>query len=355
VPPKSRSTQTDVARRAGVSQAMVSYVVNGNATVKIPDETRQRILEAMTELGYVPNALARGLRSGQTKTIGLVIPDNANPFFAEIARVIENIGFKNGFSVILCNSDYDLAKENAHVDVLLAKQVDGVIFCSSGGTSEAQQKLQDGNTPWVTIDHDISGLQTGSVLIDYQLGGTLATQHLLALGHQRIGCITGPTQFSSSSERLDGYRHALKKAGLKVDPALIVPGDFRIRGGESAMLALLKLKRPPTAVFAFNDLMAIGAMQGARIRGLQVPGDLSIVGFDDIPLAQALYPTLTTVAQPINEIARFVMEILLGQVQGTPGELAATSDNRVVLKPTLVVRDSTRPLNTSNGRAHRRP
>ncbi len=343
---KSRATQIDVARLAGVSQAMVSYVVNGSSAVKIPDETRQRIVEAMNALGYVPNALARGLRSGRTKTIGLVIPDNANPYFAEIARFIENIGFENGFSVILCNSDYDLDKENAHVDVLLAKQVDGVIFCSSGGTSEAQQKLRDGKTPWVTMDHDIAGLQTGSVLIDYQLGGYLATRHLLDLGHRRIGCITGPIQFSSSVERLDGYHQALLEAGHPVDPTLIIPGDFRIGGGEAAMLALLELELPPSAVFAFNDLMAIGAMQGARIRGLQVPGDVSIVGFDDIPLAQALYPTLTTVAQPMSEIARLVMEILLGQVRGKPGPFTATTDNRVVLNPGLVVRDSTCPPKT---------
>ena len=353
MPPKSRSTQIDVARLAGVSQAMVSYVVNGNTTVKIPDDTRQRILEAMNELGYVPNALARGLRSGRTKTIGLVVPDNSNPFFAEIARFIENIGFENGFSVILCNSDYDLAKENAHIDVLLAKQIDGVIFCSSGGTSEAQQKLRDGKTPWVTMDHDISGLQTDSVLIDYQLGGYLATHHLLDLGHQRIGCITGPTQFSSSSERLEGYLKALKEANLPIDPALIVPGDFRIRGGETAMLELLNLERPPSAVFAFNDLMAIGAMQGARIRGLQVPDDVSIVGFDDIPLAEALYPTLTTIAQPISAIARVVMEILLGQVKGGSGEPVAKTFNRVVLQPILMVRASTRAIDATDRQAHR--
>ncbi len=334
----SRPTQTDIARRAGVSQAMVSYVVNGNEKVKIPDETRQRILAAMTELEYVPNALARGLRSGRTKTIGLIVPDNANPFFAEIARVIESIGFDNGFSVILCNSDYDLAKEDAHVDVLLAKQVDGVIFCSSGGTGEAQQKLRAGKTPLVTIDHDIAGLQTGSVRIDYQLGGQLATRHLLDLGHRRIGCITGPTQFTSSAERLDGYIKTLLEAGLRVDSALIVPGDFRIRGGEDAMLQLLRLPQPPTAVFAFNDLMAIGAMQGARIHGLQVPGDVSIVGFDDIPLAQALYPALTTIAQPISEIARIVMEVFLNQVEAR----SAKDADRFVLHPTLVVRDSTR-------------
>ena len=139
---KSRSTQADIAKLAGVSQAMVSYVVNNNPNVKIPDETRQRILDAIKELEYVPNALARGLRSGQTKTIGLVVPDNSNPFFAEMARVIENLGFENGYSVILCNSDYELEKENAYVDVLLAKQADGVIFISSAEMKRSRRNCR---------------------------------------------------------------------------------------------------------------------------------------------------------------------------------------------------------------------
>jgi len=342
--PKTRATQTDIARRAGVSQAMVSYVVNGNTRVSIPDETRRRIEAVMEELGYVPNALARGLRSGQTRTIGLVVPDNTNPFFAEIARRIENLGYEKGFSVILCNSDYDLAKENAHVDVLLAKQVDGVIFCASGGSGGAQQRLLASKTPVVTIDHDISNQRDETVLIDYRLGGYLATRHLLEQGHRQIGCITGPRALSSSAGRLTGYRDALKESGLRADTALTVPGDFRIQGGEAAALKLLRGRRRPSAIFAFNDLMAIGAMQAARILGLSVPADVSIVGFDDIPLAQAIYPALTTIAQPISEIARLAMEVFFKQIRGGVSATATPAGPSVVLKPALITRSSTAPF-----------
>lgn len=344
---KIRSTQADVAKLADVSQATVSYVVNNNLNVKIPDETRQRILDAMNELDYVPNGLARGLRSGQTKTIGLVVPDNSNPFFAEVAREIENLGFENGFSVILCNSDYDIAKESAYVDVLLAKQVDGVIFCSSGRTGDAHQKLLISQTPLVTFDHDIAGAQTRSVMIDYSFGGQLATNHLLDLGHRRIACITGPSQSSSNTDRLAGYTQTLKNAGIPFDPALIVAGDFRIGGGEAAMQQLLALAQPPSAVFAFNDLMAIGAIQAARKLGLHVPQNISIIGFDDIPLAQAIYPPLTTIAQPISEIAKVVMAIFIRQIQETSPPPGDSEGNQVVLQPTLVIRDSTRSFKST--------
>lgn len=341
MPQKLRATQSDVAKYAGVSQAMVSYVLNNNNSLKIPEETRQRILEAMNELEYVPNALARGLRSGQTKTIGLVVPDNSNPFFAEIARVIENLGFENGYSVILCNSDYDVEKENTYVDVLLAKQVDGMIFISSGGKRDAIQKLRDSHTPYVTVDHDIVGYQTDAIQIDYQMGGYLAARYLLELGHQRVACITGPNEFSSSSERVDGYLQALAEAGHTVDRSLIVSGDFRIRGGELAMNILLDLETPPTAVFACNDLMAVGAVQAARRRCIEVPEGLSVVGFDDIPLAEVLYPSLTTIRLPIAEIAANTMGTFLKQVQGKAGSEDSNGSNPLILQPKLIVRDST--------------
>lgn len=345
---KPRYTQADVAKRAGVSQAMVSYVVNNNPNVKIPAETRQRILEVMTELGYVPNSLARGLRSGQTRTIGLLVPDNSNPFFAEIARVIENLGFENDYSVILCNSDYNLLKENIYVDVLLAKQVDGVIFFPAGAQGEARQKLINSGTAFVVIDHDITGATSEPVKLDYLAGGYLATRHLLELGHRRIACLTGPAELSSSAERLAGYLQALAEAGCPSDPDLIVPGDFRIHGGAEAMLRLLKLPQPPSALFACNDLMAIGAIQATHSQGLRVPEDISIIGFDDIPLAQAVYPTLSTMAHPISEIARIAMGIFLQQVQGKSGDQPTRVGSQAVLQPQLVVRDSTSLVKASH-------
>ena len=341
MPNKPRATQEDVAKLAGVSQAMVSYVVNNNPNVKIPEDTRQRILDIMQELSYKPNTLARGLRSGKTRTIGLVVPDNSNPFFAEFARIIENYGFENGYSLILCNSDYDTQKENTYVDVMLAKQIDGIIFISSGVGGEVLTKLDESQTPHVIVGRAISGNTTDTVMIDYQLGGYLATRHLLDLGHRKIACITGPDQFSSSSQRLDGYFQALNEAGIPVDKDLVIPSDFRIRGGEEAMTHLLELDPRPTAVFVCNDLMAIGVIQSARRHGIKIPDVFSVVGFDDIPLAQTIYPALTTIAQPITEIAMIAMDMLIKQVQGKPDEHEDKKFDQIFLHPKLIVREST--------------
>jgi LacI family transcriptional regulator len=345
---KSRSTQADIARLAGVSQALVSYVVNNNPNVKIPEETRQRIQDAIKELEYVPNALARGLRSGQTKTIGLVVPDNSNPFFAEIARVIENLGFENGYSVILCNSDYELEKENAYVDVLLAKQADGVIFISSGGDKEISQKLQESHIPFVIVDREITGFQTDVVRMDYQLGGYLATKYLVKLGHQEIACITGSPRFLPNDQRLDGYYQALEEAGIPLNPSLVVQGDFRIQGGSVAMKHLLGLQNPPTAVFACNDLMAFGAIQVIRQNGLSIPKDISIIGYDDIPFAQAMDPSLTTVAQPVPEIAQSTMTSLLRQMKNKYPAGKPSMSRQIVIQPKLIIRESTAPRSNSN-------
>lgn len=332
-----RPTQADIAKRAGVSQAMVSYVLNKNSNIKIPEETRQRVLEAMQALGYVPNVLARGLRMGQTKTIGLVVPDNSNPFFAEISRIIEGVGFEQGYSVILCNSDYNSDKEKAYVDVLLTKQVDGIIFISSGEGEETSQKLWGSQTPFVVVNRDISDMNE-AVRIDYKMGGYLATKHLLGLGHQRIACITGPVRSPSNAQRLEGYVQALEEAKIAIDDSFIVAGDFRIQGGELAMRQLLKLHQPPTAVFACNDLMAMGVIQAVHNHGLKVPEDISLVGFDDIPLAQAIYPTLTTIAQPMVEIANVAMDMLVKQIHGK----VTNSRDQIVLQPKLIARDSTK-------------
>ncbi len=336
-----RSTQADVARLAGVSQAMVSYVVNGNLQVKIPEETRQRIIEAMEKLSYIPNATARGLRSGKTRTIGLVVPDNSNPFFAEFAHIIENTGFTSGYSLILCNSDYDTEKEAGYVDVLLAKQVDGVIFISTGAKGQIQTKLNESQVPHVIVGGEISGSHADSVRIDYRQGGYLATRHLLELGHRKVACITGPDQFSSSSERIDGYTAALGEAGIPVDQQFIIPGDYRIHGGEVGLAHLLTLRPRPTAAFVCNDLMAIGVIQAARRLGVRIPEEFSVVGFDDIPLAQAMYPALTTIAQPIDEIARTAMSILLKQIQENPGIPKEKKTEKILLQPFLVIREST--------------
>lgn len=278
-------TMRDVAEQANVSVTTVSHVINGTRFVS--EELRKRVLEAMKRLDYRPNILARGLRVGKTNTIGLIVPDNSNPFFAEVSRVVEDVGFDSGYSVILCNSDGNLDKELTYIDVLVAKQVDGIIFIASSSQSEHLRLLIDEKIPLVVADREMPDLDVDLVLVDNSRGGYEATKYLLELGHRRIGCISGPSEITPSAERIKGYRQAVSEFDVPFDENLIVRGDFQFEGGKRAMSQLLALPKLPSAVFICNDVMAIGAMGSIRSAGLKMPEDISIVGFDDISQASA--------------------------------------------------------------------
>ena len=327
----------DVAVRAGVSATTVSHVVN--ETRPVSDTLCARVRLAMDELGYQPNALACSLRRKQTHTIGLIVPDNANPFFAEVARAIEDAAFNIGYSVILCNSDGILARELQYVDVLANKQIDGIILVAAGDSAHHVQLLQARNIPVVVVDRDIPGLAADCVLTDNVQGGWLATNHLLTLGHHRIGCITGPPDLISSAQRVEGYRLALQTAGVVVDETLIFPGDFRDLTGYQGTQHLLALADPPTAVFACNDLMAIGAIGAALEAGCRVPADLSVVGYDDIHLAHYTNPSLTTISQPKGELGVVAAGMLLERLRDR-----TLPPRRRLLTNELIIRHSTAPL-----------
>ena len=206
----------DVADRAGVSTTTVSHVIN--QTRYVSDELIKRVNQAMEELDYHPNSLARSLRSGKTKTIGLVIPDISNQFFAEISRKIEDKGYEHGYSVILCNTDDDSNKEKNYIDVLIAKQVDGIVFISAGEVSDNLKKTIASNVPIVVSDRNIKEIKSDIVLVDNNLGGYEATQYLIGLGHKRIGCIAGPSTVTPSAQRLQGYKKAMQESRLRIDP-----------------------------------------------------------------------------------------------------------------------------------------
>ena len=332
---RKRPTQADVADLAGVSQTTVSHVLN-NVDIAIPEETRKRILDAVDELGYIPNLMARSLRSGETSTIGMIVPDSANPFFAEVARGVEDTSFKQGYSVILCNSDGDLDKELLYSNVLTEKQVDGILFIAAGLSKEHVQALQRRRMPLVVVDREISGIAIDSVLTDNTRGGRLAIRHLLELGHRRIGCIQGPSDLSPSADRVIGYRQALDEARIPVDEDIIVRGDFQHESGYQATRQLLAKSPPPTAVFACNDLMAVGAISAAVEMGYRVPTDLSVVGFDDLPLARFANPSLTTIVQPKYEMGTIAATMLLERIRDLEG-----SPRRKMLDTNLLVRQST--------------
>lgn len=329
------ATIKDVAERAGVSITTVSHVLN--QTRFVSDELRASVLAAVEELNYHPNVLARSLRRGETKTLGLVVPDNSNPYFGAIARTVEDVGFARGYSVILCNSDGQRQKESAYIGVLIAKQVDGLIFIAAGSNPEHLEELTAAGIPVVVADREIPQHLADMVLVDNELGGYEATRHLIGLGHQRIACITGPSDVTPSAGRVHGYRRALAESGIAVHEELVVAGDFRHDGGEATMRGLLRLKEPPSAVLACNDLMAIGALRAIGSAGLHVPRDISLIGYDDIDMAAAVSPALTTVAQPAVELATRATSCLVARIQG---KRLGESRKRIVLKPRLVIRDS---------------
>ena len=327
-------TIREVAESAGVSYATVSHVINNTRVVS--QETRERVLAAMAALNYRPNALARSLRQGKTNTIGLVLPDSANPFFAEISRGIEDEAFKKGYSVFLCNTELDMQRELFYVDVLSKKQVDGIIFVAAGDQADSLEFLRHEGLPVVMIDRDLPNVEVDAVLTDHQLGGFLATRHLIELGHKRIACIAGPSSITPSAERMTGYRKALEQAGLPYDETLVLRGDYHAQSGMEITHAILKMDPRPTAVFASNDLMALGALRAAAEAGYSVPRDLAVIGYDDLELAKFTNPPLSTIAQPKKEIGTQAVNLLVDRItrKNRP-------PSRLVLAPELIVRRST--------------
>jgi LacI family transcriptional regulator len=330
------ATINDVAKKAGVSITTVSYVLTGKRYVS--DELQKDVRQAMKELGYRRNTLASSLRLGRTDTIGLVIPDSSNQFFAEMSRCVEDIGFENQYTVFLCNSDDNPEKQSKYLDVLIAKQVDGIVFISVCYNKSDLDLLVEANVPFIIVDRDDPDSRSDVVLIDNFCGGRIAANQLISLGHHKIACITGPSLAKSSSDRYLGYLKALEENGLAFNADYVLTGDFRHKSGDNAMNDLLNLSEPPTAVFVCNDMMAIGAIRAINRFGLKVPEDISIIGFDNIPIAEVITPALTTIAQPINAIAQQAMALLLRRMEGD------TSDypSRITLVPELIVRDSCR-------------
>jgi LacI family transcriptional regulator len=327
------STIYDVARRAQVSAATVSRVLNGRHTVD--PALAERVNAAVAELGYRRNALARNLRRRQSSLWAVIISDVTNPFFTSMVRGVEDVASSAGYSVVLCNSDEHFEKEANYITAALSEQMAGVIISPSSNRIDGVSTLLEAKCPVVVIDRELGGIQGDTVLVDNEDGAFRGTAHLLQQGYERIGCITGPRWLSTASGRLRGYRRALTEAGRPPDDALVRFADFRERGGYDAMASLLDGPARPDAVFVANNLMTVGALECMADRGLAVPRDLGLVGFDDIPWADLVRPTLTTVIQPTYEIGSTSAQLLLRRIDDADAE-----PRRVLLHTQLRVRES---------------
>lgn len=319
---------------AEVSIATVSRVLNNSPLVQA--KTRERVLEIIAQLNYTPNTLARSLVNKKTQTVGLIIPDISNAFSAEVVRGIEDVAHQNNYNVILCNSDLDFEREMKYVTTLQEKQVDGLIFLSEQVTPEHFNCFLKSRMPIVLAATWDEQRVFPSVNIDNVASAQLATRHLASLGHKRIAFIAGSFDDPIAGvTRLAGYKEGLLAEGLPISEELIREGDYTYKTGYKAMKSLLTLDTVPTAVFAASDEMALGAMNAIVDSGLSVPGDLAVIGFDNIDLTMKVRPRLSTVAQPMYEMGMKAMEMLTRILAGKTLE-----DQTVILPVELAIRDS---------------
>jgi len=332
------ATLRDVALRAGVSIGSASAVVNSAAPVS--RAMREKVLRAVEELGYSPDGVARSLRLGRTRTIGLVVPDITNPHFAGMASAVEVACDSAGYTLMLCNTADDPAKEIRHLRLMRTQRVDGIILVPVGATTEAEPLRQAIVAPIVLVDRTIDGLDCDGVLLDNRAASRIVVEYLIRSGHRRIGIIVGPAGLSITSERLAGYRETLAENGLPFDDGLVVGGAFQAEPAYRAAVNLLQHRPRPTAIFSTSNHTTIGTMKALADQGFRCPQDISVAGIDDFDWSNAFSPRLTTAAQPIAEIGRRAVELLLERMSGTPSREA----RRIVLAPQLIVRDSCRAI-----------
>lgn len=324
---------SDLARQLNVSTATVSRALS--RPDKVAPATRKRVLEFVRRSGYHINGIARSLRTQSTRTIGIIVSDIRNPFSSAIVKSVEDVARTNGYTVLICNADEDGRNEEAALELFLERQVSGVIHCSAGANLDLLRVLLERSIPLVDLDRQ-SGLQNvDTVILDNQLGATLATRHLVELGHRRVAMISGPRHLSNARKRLDAFRKTLRSTRIVVPKEYVTFGDFREQSGQIAAERLLSLRTPPSAILVANNEMMAGALFAIRQRGVKVPRDLSLVGFDDARWARYSDPPLTVVSQPTERMGQKAAELLLGRLQG---ERRA---NTVVFEPELIVRGST--------------
>ncbi len=325
-------TIKDVARLAGVSISTVSRVLNNNSH-PVNSETKERILSAIEELGFYPNAIARGLQANKTKTIGLILPDIGNPYYPGIVRGVEDVAHELGYTLILCNADRSRERTQEYVRVLRENRVEGIIFTGGGIAQDAQQGNFSEKDAVATVVIGKHWSNLPSVQVDNVKAAREACEHLLSFGHRQIATVTGPESSTTARDRLEGYRQGLATLGLTEHPEWIILGDFEVDSGYRAVAQLPRLGREGiTAIFAQNDLMAIGVINALQQRGMKVPDDVAVVGFDDIPLASFVTPKLSTVAIPVYELGMTAMKVLAKLLVGQETESVTILETKLELR-----------------------
>jgi LacI family transcriptional regulator len=331
-------TIRDVAKRAGVSPITVSRVINDSGYVS--PATRQRVEIAIADLQYVPNTLARSLRSKRTKTIALVLTDVTNPFWTTVARGVEDAASDQGFNMVLCNTDESETKQANYLTVLLEKRVDGILLVPALSSAEPIELIHRQGTHVVVLDRRVPCSHVDVVRCDSEGGAYQLTRLLVSLGHRRIAMLSGPKDVSTAVDRVEGYRRALAEAGLDVDESLIYYGEFMQSAGYEMMGRVLSITPWPTAVFGGNNFIAIGALRALREVGLSVPEDIALVTFDDLPMTLLIDPFLTVATQPAYEMGRQATELLLARLSGQ----SPPDYQEIVLPTEIIVRQSSGPL-----------
>jgi LacI family transcriptional regulator len=330
---RNRVTIKDIAREAGVSPQTVSRAINDKG--EISPQTQERILRIAERMGYRPNSIARSLATRRTQNIGLVVPDVSNPFFANVARGIEDAAHQANYNVFLCNTDENVERETNAIHSLEAQRVDGIILCSSRLSEQQLLKLADRYQPLVLVNRQIDHSQTGCVCVDDIKGAAEATDYLLRLGHHNIGLLAGPTASHSGRERILGYKRAMQAHSREASPAWQVHCSPQVEGGRVAARELLSRAPELTALLAYNDLVAVGALRACAELGRRVPEDCAIVGCDDVLLAALVSPALTTIHIPTYNLGRQAIGQLLDLMHEESEQTAP-----MIISPHLVIRDS---------------
>lgn len=329
-------TIKDIAARAGISYATVSRALNGKYGVS--QETRDKVTALADEMGYRPNAIAQGLVNRATMTVGLIIPDITSPFFPRVALGIEDRLLKSGYSVFLCNTNWDPQREKDYLNNLVQKQVDGIIISSIARHASDIESLIPSSMPVVYVSSYPEGTERSYVLIDNVKGADMAVSHLLSRKRRKIAFIGSEQDFISLDDRIKGYKKALKRAGIGLSEDLVVLDKFQEQSGYKIIRDLMENGKAPDGVFAENDLIAMGVIQGVQDSGFRVPEDVAVIGFDDIPIASHRDIQLSTIHQPKFRIGTYAAEMLLHQLAQEPSDRKV---ERMTLQPELIVRRST--------------